>query len=321
MAYTGSGQLIEAWDYNRLTWGGNTTGTYTSTPSNFAYVWGVGNGQFGYGQDVSQISAVTSGTAVSATQWSQFIYALNKCLGHQSGSAGQLANGSNIGVTAGATIAYFANVATAVSTVNTNAALYTAQGSTTTGSGFNTSVSSTGGLGTWQTVDRTVTFASAQHARYFFNAGGQLNYRVTFSGGNGSGSTNSLQRVLTGLGGINFLNTTNSGRTGSGIQLDTNATGIGYRNLTTSPQNIVFVTDNTASYTGSNGVIQVYCGATDTTNGAVSAVVVFRLLYDVDDKTWDDTISLTVTTKVDIVFPEVQYLTASPAPWGTPTVT
>jgi hypothetical protein len=319
MAYTGSGQLIEAWDYNRLTWGGNTTGTYTSTPSNFAYVWGVGNGQFGYGQDVSQISAVTSGTAVSATQWSQFIYALNKCLGHQSGSAGQLANGSNIGVTAGATIAYFANVATAVSTVNTNAALYTAQGSTTTGSGINTVVSSTGGLATWQTVDRTVTFASAQHARYFFNAGGQLNYRVTFSGGNGSGSTNSLQRVLTGVGGTNFLNTTNSGRTGSGIQLDTNATNIGYRNLTTSPQNIVFVTDNTASYTGSNGVLQVYCGATDTTNGAVSAVVVFRLLYDVDDKTWDDTISLTVTTKVDIVFPETTYLTAT-APWGTPTV-
>jgi hypothetical protein len=221
-------------------------------------------------------------------------------------------------MTAGETITYFANVATAVGTINTNKALFSAQGSTTTGSGFNTAVSSTGGLGTWQTVDRTVTFASAQHARYFFNAGGQLNYRVTYSSGNGSGSTNSLQRILTGVGGIDFKNTTNGGRTGSGITLDTNNTAIGYRNLTTSPQNIVQVTDNTSSYTGSNALIQVYSGALDTTNGAVSAVVVFRLLYDVDDKTWDDTISLTVTTKVDIVYPESTYLTGTA--WGTPTV-
>jgi hypothetical protein len=316
MSYA-SGGLIQATDYNNLAWGG-TQGTYTAVTNNIAYVMGVGTGAFGYGQDLSQINTVSAAATVTAAQWAGLVYLLNRAIGHQSGSGSQLATGGNINMTAGETITYFANVATAVGTINTNKALFSAQGSTTTGSGFNTAVSSTGGLGTWQTVDRTVTFASAQHARYFFNAGGQLNYRVTFSSGNGSGSTNSLQRILTGVGGIDFKNTTNGGRTGSGITLDTNNTAIGYRNLTTSPQNIVQVTDNTSSYTGSNALIQVYSGALDTTNGAVSAVVVFRLLYDVDDKTWDDTISLTVTTKVDIVYPESTYLTGTA--WGTPTV-
>ena len=189
MAYT-SGGTIQAQDYNWLVWGGNTTGTYTSTPSNFAYVWGVGSGAFGYGQDVSQLSALTAGATVTAAQWSQFVYALNKCLGHQSGSAGQLASGSNIGVTAGATIAAFANVATAVSSVNTNAALYNStQGSTTTGSNFDETITSTTGISNATNYGvRTVTFASADAARYFFNAGGKLTYYVSTTTSGGSGS-------------------------------------------------------------------------------------------------------------------------------------
>jgi hypothetical protein len=176
MAYTGSGGLIEAWDYNRLTWGGNTTGTYTSTPSNLAYAWGVGNGALGYGQDATAMTVVAAGDNVSAAQWSTFIQRLNLTLGHQSGAAGQLASGSNIGVTAGATIQYFANVATAVGTVNTNAALFTAQGSTLTGTNdaTNPSAAATSAFGYFR--DTNVTFSSVQAARYFFNAGGQINF-------------------------------------------------------------------------------------------------------------------------------------------------
>jgi hypothetical protein len=132
MAYS-TGGTIQALDYNLLTWGGNATGTYTSTPSNLAWVWGVGNGAVGYGQDATAMTVVSVGSTVTATQWSTFVQRLNLTLGHQSGAGAQLASGSNIGITAGATIAAFANVDAAVTTVNTNAALFTAQGSTTTG--------------------------------------------------------------------------------------------------------------------------------------------------------------------------------------------
>jgi hypothetical protein len=68
MAYS-SGGLIQFIDYNNLAWGGNTTGTYTGSINNIAYVMGVGNGQFGYGQNISQIDTVSSGGTVTAAQW------------------------------------------------------------------------------------------------------------------------------------------------------------------------------------------------------------------------------------------------------------
>jgi hypothetical protein len=321
MAYTGAGELIEAWDYNRLAWGGNIAGTYTSTPRNLAYVWGVGNGAFGYGQDVSQIPTVSTGGDVTAAQWSQFIYALNKTLGHQSGAGGQLAGGGNVGVTAGATIQYFANVATAVTTVNTNAALFSAQGSTTTGGAFQVTISSTTGISNYVT-DRTVTFASANAARYFFNAGGSLRLVLGYNSGNGSGATQSFQRMVDGLGGVNLFNTTNSGRSGTGITLDTNNTAIGYRNqVFNSATTIVQVTDTGANYGASTGYIQYFTSSNDTTNGANGSNVIFRTVYTIADKTWDDTISVNYTTRVDIIYPETTYLTASPASWGIPSVT
>jgi hypothetical protein len=46
-------------------------------------------------------------------------------------------------------------------------------------------------------------------------------------------------------------------------------------------------------------------------------VVVFRTVYTIADKTWDDTLSLTYRMRVDIVNPETTYLTNT---WGTPTV-
>ena len=318
MAYTASGDLIEAWDYNRLTWGGNATGTYTSTPSNLAYIWGVGNGATGYGQDATAMTVVSAGDLVTATQWSTFVQRLNLTLGHQSGAAGQLAGGGNIGVTAGATIQYFANVASAISTVNTNAALYSAQGSTTTGSTFSVTVSSTTGLSSYVT-DRTVTFASANAARYFFNSGGSLRLVLGYNSGNGSGATQSFQRMVDGLGGVNVFNTTNSGRSGTGITLNTNNTALGYRNqVFNSATTIVQVTDTGSNYGASTGFIQYYTSSNDTTNGANGLNMVFRTVYNIADKTWDDTISVNYTTRVDIINPETTYLGNS---WGTPTVT
>jgi len=321
MAYTGAGQLIEAWDYNRLTWGGNTINTYTSTPSNFAYVFGQGDGLFGYGQDVSAIIPVSAGGTVTAAQWSTFVQRLNLCLGHQSGAGGQLASGSNIGITSGATIAYFANVATAITTVNANAAAYTAQGSTTTGTNFDDAVSRSDALSNQVYGQRTVTFASANAARYFFNAGGQLNYVVSTPTAAGSGRNADFVGLIGGLGGWGQLNTTSTGRTGSGQTLGTNSTTFGYRNnALNSWTTVVSVTSTAASYTSDTAAIQVQTNSSDTTNGSNGLTVQFQCLYNIGDKTWDDTINVTHRTRVDIVFPETTYLSGVGS-WGTPSVT
>ena len=79
MAYTGAGQLIEAWDYNRLTWGGNTQ-VYSAAAPNLSRVWGTGFGIIGYGQDATAMSIVSAGGTVTATQWATFIQRLNLAL-------------------------------------------------------------------------------------------------------------------------------------------------------------------------------------------------------------------------------------------------
>jgi hypothetical protein len=312
MAYA-SGGVISATDYNNLAWGG-TQGTYTSVTKNIAYVMGVGSGAVGYGQTITAINTVAGAATVTATQWSGLLTLLNGALGHQSG-AGALLSGN---YTAGQTITYFANVNTAVTTINTNAALYNAQGATTTGANFDVTVSSTTGLSSY-TVDRTVTFASANQARYFFNAGGQLNLRLSTVNSADSGAENSFARLVTGLGGVGFKNTSNTGRTGSGITLNTNNTALGYRtNVLNTPATIVQVTDTTASYTASTGYLQVYTSSSDTTNGSNGLNVVFRTVFTVADKTWDDALSLTYRMAVDVVYPESTYLTTNS--WGTPTI-
>jgi hypothetical protein len=312
MAYASAG-LISATDYNNLAWGG-TQGTYTAVTKNIAYVMGVGTGANGYGQTITAINTVAGADIVTATQWSGMLTLLNGALGHQSGAGAQLSGN----YTAGQTITYFANVATAVTTINTNAALYAAQGATTTGANFDATVTGSTGLSSY-TVDRVVTFASANQARYFFNAGGQLNLRLSTVNAADNGSESSFARLVTGLGGVGFRNTTNTGRTGSGITLNTNNTALGYRtNVLNTPATIVQVTDTTASYTASTGYLQVYTSSSDTTNGSNGLNVVFRTVFTVADKPFNDALSLTYRMAVDIVYPESTYLTTNS--WGTPTI-
>ena len=185
MAYT-SGGTIQAIDYNYLAWGGNTTNTYSGTINNLAMVMGGGKGYKGYGQSITAINAVSTTpetTFITATQWAGLVYTLNNALGHQSGAGAQLASGSNIGITAGATIAAFANVSTAIGTVNTNANIYATNGSTTTGSNFTNNPTS-GAATTSGIFTRTITFASGDAARYFFNAGGKLNWAISATNNN-----------------------------------------------------------------------------------------------------------------------------------------
>lgn len=316
MSYASSG-LIEATDYNNLAWGG-TQGTYTASPSNIAYVMGVGNGEFGYGQDISAINTVAAAGTVTATQWSGLLTTLNKALGHQSGAAAQLS--VNPAITTGATITYFSTVATAAGTINTNKALYTAQGSTTTGTAnnWNPTAGATAGLSAF--VDTNVTFSSANAARYFFNAGGQINFVCSATDAAGTSRSTTLRDMINQAGGITaFRNTSNGGRSGAGGVISTNNTAIGYRGLTFNSAQTVVNVDVAGTYSAHDVQIQVFTQDNTTTNGANGASFVFRLYINAAaDDAFGGSVNLTVSTRADIVYPETTYLASS---WGTPGVT
>lgn len=298
MAYS-QGGLIEAVDYNNFLNGSNQLNT----------VWSTGSGATGYGQ--SALSTVSVGNLVTATQWATLINALNNITAHQTGSTTAIA-----AVSAGAQIDYLSSLQTAINNAYTNRALYASNGATTTGSDFTTAVNTGSGVDAY--IDRFVTFASADAARYFFNAGGYLRLVVSYNSGNGSGSTDSLQRLIDQNSGVYIYNTTNSGRQGTGGTVNTENTNIGYRNTNYSAETMITrVYDTTGSYSASYSEVITYTNSNDTTNGANGTQLNFRYRYIVADKVWDDDISLNIVTRVDIIYPETTYLTDV---WGTPTV-
>lgn len=326
MAYS-SGGLIQAIDYNYFTWGGNTTGSYSGTINNLALVWGVGKGYKGYGQDVSLIGALSTSpltTTVTATQWAGFVYTLNRALGHQSGAADQLASGSNIGITSGATVTAFANVSTAISTINSTANVCASSGTTTTGSGLTTAISwanSTSAQSTSWT--RTATFASgADAARYFFNAGGYLNVVLTATNNNATARSTDVQTLInTKVAGFRINNANAVPRTGTGGTL-VSSNSLGYYNLISTKQTLVDVKSGSATYTYSNDEfkIEINTNGAQGSNGDTGTVLTFTFTLSAPAQTnsnFNDAVNVTATVRIDVVYPETTYLANT---WGTVTI-
>lgn len=321
MSYS-TGGLIQANDYNNLAWGGNTTGVYNGPVTNLAQVMGVGYGFRGYGQTITPIDVTSIGGTVTGTQWAGLIYLTNRALGHQSGSGAQLGSGGNLATTAGSTITAYANVATAVTTVNTNANVYATQGTTTTGTGYNQGL--TGGSGTVSgSWTRTVTFASADQARYFFNSGGQINWVIT-GATNNNGTLRSADLVTqfaTYQAGGSVKNASATPRTGSGGTVNTANTGLGYWALTTSGQTVSQITSANYRYEYNSDYtyVNLRTNGVQGSNGDVGSVLYI-------DFGWymfstyaglNDDINVTVSHRIDIVYPETTYLQNS---WGTVTI-
>jgi hypothetical protein len=327
MAYT-SGGTIQAIDYNYFTWGGNTTSTYGNTTPNLAFVWGNGKGVRGYGQDVSLISAVSITpltTTITATQWAGLVYTLNRCLGHQGGAAAQLATGSNIGITAGAVITAFANVATAINTISTNANTYTALGTTTTGTTFTNQAIFGAGPTTAAnsyTFGRRITFASGDAARYFFNAGGRIRWYANATNVNGTlRSADLVTNWGTNQGGGEISGGASLGRIGTGGTVNANVTTAGYWGLGTANITVSRITSSNYRYEYNQDFTLVNVRVTGTNvggNGDNGSVIelyanVFMQGAILGPTAFNDTVNVNLGWRVDIVQPETTYLANT---WG-----
>jgi len=310
MAYS-SGGLIAATDYN-----GFVGSSPSSTANTLNTVWAVGNGQYGYGQ--TALSQVSGATVVTATQWASAINTLNSIRTHQSGS------GTGISApTSGSLAAYLGTFSTNISTAYTNASAFNSQGSTTTGSTFspNFTVATTTALQNWH-IQRTCTFSSGDAARYFFNAGGQLNF-VTISATNGDSTSRSgdwVTLIGTNLGSVSAIRgTTNGGRSGTGGASVFANTAAGYWNCS-SGATIAQVFSSTSSYTSD------YINCTISTNGVqgsnadVGSVVYFgfNVYSAAKSQSFNESINVTWNHRIDVVYPETTNLSNS---WGTVTIT
>lgn len=160
MSYTVGG-LIEATDYN---------GFVNTGSNNINKVWSTGTGDSGWGQ--TAISTVSAGGTVTATQWATLVANLATA-GQQTGSTLT----SRTQPVAGNTITILANVATDINTITNNRGNAAASGTeygVFSGTTSKTTATGSGGSAWTITFTHTVTFADANSARYFFNAGGLI---------------------------------------------------------------------------------------------------------------------------------------------------
>ncbi len=299
MTYSAGG-TIQATDYNGLA---------NVSAANVWYVLSTGSGTYGYGQDAASISTVSAAGTITATQWAGMVHSINKVLGHQGGAAAQLATGSNIGITAGATITAFANVSTAVTTIGTNRLNFNStRGTLVTGADFDAAFSTSSFT---QTI--TVTFASADQARYFFNAGGRFSLVFTPTSLTENNKETSYTDLMNAVGTLH-LDAETSTRTGTGETLTTNGLAIGYWDLTTSNQTILKLTSDNSTYTGNTLEVLMRVAGAAGTNGGKGTQVIYDITYtDGADEAFHDAISGTFRHRVDITPPETTFLANS---WG-----
>ena len=266
MTYS-SGGLIQATDFNGF--------VSTGTPD-INDIWSTGSTDSGWGQ--TALSTVSVGGTVTATNWASLVNTLASM-----GSQTATTITSRSAPTAGQTISVLAAVATDITNCNTNRGNAAAVGSayaTWTGSIAKTTGTGTG-TNAWTIVwTQTITFPSADQARYFWNAGGRvvLNMSKTSTGTDNDPDWNTfvgkvgdlsfvgrVNGAAQTLAGTVFTGTTRSGGTG-GTQT-TLATTTGWYSLTAgaAATTLFQLNDDVSPYTGDSIVVQAAKNAGSTT--------------------------------------------------------
>jgi hypothetical protein len=332
MTYS-TGSTILAADYNGFV---GPTASGGTANANLNDIWNVGSTDKGWGQTV--VTNPATGGTVTATQWATLVNNISAAASHTGTTVT-----ARSAPTAGQTIGILAALNTDLTNITTNrgnaAASGTAYGTFT---GTTSQTAATGsGQTTWTiTFTHTVTFPSANAARYFWNAGGivKLQYGKsstgtdidadwnTFAGYCGSinltGRVNGASQTIAGQA---YTGTTRIG--GSGGTQTTLATTTGWYNLTGTPTTIFQLNNTNLPYTGE----YIRTTATQTSSTVLTlvttwfqpAVSVAGTTCNISGGTATTSPSTTITgtaptTLVTYLPPSSTYLTT--AAWGTPTI-
>lgn len=276
MTYS-SGGLIQATDYNGFV---GPTGSGGTAGANLNDIWGVGSGDKGWGQ--TAVSNVSAPGTVSATNWASLVNTLATA-----GTQTATALTARSAPTAGQTIGILSALNTDLTNVTTNRGYAAAVGTTSntwTGGGVGKTTATGSANNAWSiTWTHTVTFPSADQARYFWNAGGlvQMNMSKTSTGTDIDADWNTFVGYVGSLylsGRVNGAAQTIAGQSytgftrigGTGGSQTTLATTTGWYNLPGTPTTLFTLYDTTYPYTGD--YIQVQMTQTSSTVLTISTV-------------------------------------------------
>ena len=302
------GGTIQASDYNGFVGSTAVNVAYANdgaAQNKVAALIGVGYGTRGYGQTSTNVSVVSAGVQVSAGQWNN-LRSVMSTLNTHTGSALTLQSV----VAAGGTIQAFdgssgrANISSLISTLDTNR--NNADVTDMTLSSALTSTRSTN----WSTnIDHqlTMTFASEDQARYYFNSGGQIRFSGSLTGGSNPDAT-AWTNLLSQMGTIKMGASTTT-YTGAGGTITNN---VGYFGLTGTYQQI-FIHYGSGAYATAQYNIQVrresYVGANGGNGSVIRALITF-------DNNSLGTVNGTITSQID-QYKATGVLTITNPTWAT----
>lgn len=262
----------------------------SSSPFGYNHFAGTGSGAYGLGQ--SAISTVSAGGTVNAAQWNSLMTGITNIANHTNDTIT-----SRSAVSGGDTIAILAAVAADLATLAASVAAGCPNATAlTTSSAKQNSDSSSTWYGT-HTVEHSVTFASADAMRHFFNAGGKVNVSKsrTGNGGTGGGATtkdSNWTNLYAALGTI-AIGSQASTRSGSGETLTTNGLANGFHDLGTGYTHIIRLTEATSPYTGN------YIDVHAKLNAAVGSSTIMTVKTTAVDGAADNTYTSGNTSGVD----------------------
>lgn len=323
MAYQ-TGDTILDDEYNTFATG--SVGGSATDSANVNNIWGTGSGDRGYGQTTT-VSAVSAGSNVTATQWSTLLSRITTIGSHQGTSLTAMTSPS-----AGDEIAIIGAISSNITSLHTNRLSAAGNGATAS-----TNLDSTGNWSVSNIQEVTVTFDSADEARYYFNAGGNIQIDpqiLSYTDDAKARSWNALSQMTGNLvftaqgssrsGGADSITVTEA-HTSSEVTL---ATTIGYYDLTTSYQTLLQrdLTTSGSPYIsgGANNIkIEAKSNGTQGSNSDTGTVITFKIscLDASTDQTYDkaeydpvDIMDGTFRVVLSNVPPSDTYLTAT---WGS----
>jgi len=216
---------------------------------------GTGVGNKGYGQTV-QSADVYTGNQITKAQWDALRYDIINIKYHQTGTVPSLVSvnvGDPIGYGASSPNSNYDTVLT--SAITNRFDLETSQ-SITSLVGTPTYSSS------WQstaTLTITVTFTTANEARYFFNSGGKIRINSSLTGGSGTAQVNAWR---------NFLTTTGTKEFGANTDPTVN-----YYTLTNSYQRY-FIGSQSTPYSSNNYMLEAKTNVANNSTGTATVLTI-----------------------------------------------
>jgi hypothetical protein len=243
------GSEIEALDFNAIR-------------TDVLSILGPGTGQRGYGQTIAS-SSVFAGNNITAAQWELLKLDLINIKLHQDGVLPPI-----VAVNSGDVVRYSAgspnyNYRSIIDQATLNKfSLGTGQSTVSAG----TTVTRTGSWSTQSQCTLTVTFATTDEARYFFNSGGKIRFSSTRTGGSATQQNGAWTNLLnTSVGLVQF-----------GAQVPTS---VNFYSLTTSYQQMYTLSSSTP-YSNNYFLIEALCNCSESTNvNGTSSQLTFRITW------------------------------------------